>query len=156
VRTTPWRSASWTVPTADPKENQRSALAPPRVCSLSSTPGLYLSKICAYLGSLSPAFGAILGCAPQPYMEEVEALPRTYTRAEPLGYLEYCRRTYQEIISALSHEQTARVCRFAWGELSFAELQLYNLRHVQEQGAQLRMFLRQQAGASASWLSQAQ
>jgi hypothetical protein len=89
-------------------------------------------------------------------MEEGEALPRTYTRAELLGYLDYCRRTCQEIISALSHEQAARVCRFAWGELSFAELQLYNLRHVQEHGAQLRMFLGQQAGASASWVSQAQ
>lgn len=31
----------------------------------------------------------------------------------------------------------------------FAELQLYNLRHMQEHAAQLRMFLGQQAGKSA-------
>lgn len=34
-----------------------------------------------------------------------------------------------------------RLCQFPWGELPFAELQLYNLRHVQEHGAQQRMFL---------------
>jgi len=51
---------------------------------------------------------------------------------------------------------TAWLCRLAWGELPFAELQLYNLRHVQEHGAQLRMFLEQQAGKSTSWVSQAQ
>jgi hypothetical protein len=32
-------------------------------------------------------------------------------------------------------------CRFAWGEVSFAELLLYNMRHVQEIAAQLSLFL---------------
>ncbi len=81
--------------------------------------------------------------------------PRTYTRAELLGYLGYCRRKCQETIGALSNEQASRLCRFPWGELPFAELQLYNLRHVQEHGAQLRMFLGQQAGKSARWVSRA-
>jgi hypothetical protein len=88
-------------------------------------------------------------------MEPGEALPRTYTREELLGYLEYCRRKCQETLGALSIEQAYRLCRFPWGELSFAELQLYNLRHVQEHGAQLRMFLGQQAGKSAEWRSRA-
>ena len=85
-----------------------------------------------------------------------EVLPRTYTREELLGYLEYCRRRCQETIVALSDEQAYRLCRFAWGELPFAELQLYNLRHVQEHGAQLRMFLGQQRGKPAGWVSGAQ
>jgi len=89
-------------------------------------------------------------------MDSGEVLPRTYTREELLGYLDYCRRKCQETIGALSHEQAARLCRFAWGELPFAELQLYNLRHVQEHGAQLRMFLGQQARTSTSWVSQAE
>ena len=84
-------------------------------------------------------------------MEADEDLPRTYTRAELLDYLDYCRRRCQETIGALSTEQAYRLCRFPWGELPFAELQLYNLRHVQEHGAQLRMFLGQQAGKSAEW-----
>ena len=89
-------------------------------------------------------------------MESDEVLPRTYTREELLGYLEYCRRKCQEIIGALTIEQANRSCRFAWGELPFAELQLYNLRHVQEHGAQLHMFLGQQAGKSTRWVFQAQ
>ena len=88
-------------------------------------------------------------------METDEVLPRTYTRAELLGYLAYCRRKCQETIGALSNEQAYQLCRFPWGELPFAELQLYNLRHVQEHGAQLSMFLGQQAGKSTTWVSQA-
>jgi hypothetical protein len=88
-------------------------------------------------------------------MTQDEVLPRTYTREELLRYLEYCRQKCQETIGALSKDQAYRLCRFAWGELSFAELQLYNLRHVQEHGAQLRMFLGQQAGKSTSWVSRA-
>lgn len=82
-----------------------------------------------------------------------EVLPRTYTRDELLGYLETCRRKGRETIGSLSNEQAIRLYRFAWGELSFAELQLYNLRHVQEHGAQLRMFLGQQTGKSTKWVS---
>jgi hypothetical protein len=85
-----------------------------------------------------------------------EVLPRTYTRAELLGYLELCRGRCQETIGALSHEEAQRVCRFAWGEVSFAELQLYNLRHVQEHAAHLGMFLGQQAGKSTRWVAKAE
>ena len=89
-------------------------------------------------------------------MQAGEKLPRTYTRAELLGYLEHCRSTCQNTLAALSAAQASRLCQFAWGELSYAELQLYNLRHVQEHGAQLLMFLGQRAGKSARWVSQAQ
>jgi hypothetical protein len=81
-------------------------------------------------------------------MEAGEVLPRTYTREELLRYLEYCRRKCQETIGAMSTEQAYRLCRFPWGELPFAELQLYSLRHVQEHAAQLRMFLGQKARKS--------
>ncbi len=89
-------------------------------------------------------------------MEAGEVLPRTYTRGELLGYLEHCRQRCQATIGAMAAEQAERVCRFAWGELTFAELQLYNLRHVQEHGAQLQLFLGQQAAKSAQWVSRAQ
>ena len=104
--------------------------------------------------------GAEEGFAPpEPFdlveMEAGEALPRTYTREELLRYWEYCRRKCQETISALSMEQARRMCKFGWGELPYAELQLYNLRHVQEHGAQLRMFLGQQAGKATRWVAKA-
>jgi hypothetical protein len=88
-------------------------------------------------------------------MEANEVLPRMYTREELLHYLEYCRRKCQETIESLSTEQASRLCQFAWGELPFAELLLYNLRHVQEHGAQLHLFLGQQAGKAARWGAQA-
>ncbi len=78
--------------------------------------------------------------------------PRTYTRAELLAYLDHCRRKAQETIGAMTDAQARRMCRFSWGELPFAELQLDNMRHVQEHGAQLRMFLGQQAGKAARWV----
>ena len=86
-------------------------------------------------------------------MRDDEVLPRTYTRAELLGYLETCRQRSRETIFALTPEQANRLCRFAWGEVPFGELLLYTLRHVQEHGAQLRMFLGQQAGKPTDWQS---
>lgn len=86
-------------------------------------------------------------------MEANETLPRVYSRAELLGYLEYCRRRCRETIDALSSEQARRICRFAWGEVPFGELLLYTLRHVVEHSAQLHLFLGQQAGKSARWVS---
>jgi hypothetical protein len=50
----------------------------------------------------------------------------------------------------MSTEQASQMCQFPWGELPFAELQLYSLRHVQEHAAQLHMFLGQQARKSTS------
>lgn len=89
-------------------------------------------------------------------MEAGELLPRIYRRSELLGYLEECRRKCETTLRNLSQEEARRLCRFPWGEISFAELQLYNLRHVQEHGAQLQMFLGQHAGKPASWISRAQ
>ena len=89
-------------------------------------------------------------------MEASEVLPRTYTRDELLGYLEVCRRTCQATLASLATEQAYRLCRFPWGELPYAELQLYSLRHVQEHAAQLHLFLGQQAGKATRWVPQAQ
>lgn len=104
--------------------------------------------------------GAEEGFAPpEPFdlveMQPGEAPPRMYTREELLRYLEYCRRKCQQTIEALTVETASRLCRFPWGELPYAELQLYNLRHVQEHGAQLRMFLGQQAGKPSRWAARA-
>lgn len=93
--------------------------------------------------------GAEEGFAPPPpfdlvEMEAHEDLPRTYSRAELLDYLESCRQRCQGTIPSMSTEAANRLCRFPWGEISFAELQLYNLRHVQEHAAYLNMFVGQQ------------
>jgi hypothetical protein len=89
-------------------------------------------------------------------MEANEYLPRTYTREELLGYWEYCRQRCRVTLDALTEERANHACRFPWAELPFAELLVYNLRHVQEHTAQLRMFLGQQAGKSARWVTRVQ
>ena len=76
-------------------------------------------------------------------MEANETLPRVYTREELLNYLDDCRNNYQQTISDLTPEQANRTCSFAWGDLPYAELLLYVMRHVQEHAAQLHMFLGQ-------------
>lgn len=98
--------------------------------------------------------GAEEGFAPPPpfdlvEMEAHEALPRVYTRAELLGYAALCRSRCQTTIETVSDADAQRLCRFAWGEVPFAELLLYTLRHVQEHAAQLQLFLGQQARAAA-------
>jgi uncharacterized damage-inducible protein DinB len=90
---------------------------------------------------------------PEPFdlveMEANEVLPRTYTREELLGYLQTCRQRCQETVTTLSTEQAYQVCQFPWGELPFAELMLYTMRHVQEHAAQLHLFLGQHGVRSA-------
>lgn len=89
-------------------------------------------------------------------MEAGEVLPPTCTRDELLGYLAVCRSRCQATLATLSTDEAQRLCRFPWGEIAYAELQLYNLRHVQEHAAQLHLFLGQQAGKASQWVTQAQ
>jgi hypothetical protein len=46
-------------------------------------------------------------------------------------------------MEALTEETALRRCRFPWGEVSFVELLLYNMRHVQDHAAQLSLRLGQ-------------
>jgi len=78
-------------------------------------------------------------------MESGEVLPRTYTRAELLQYTDYCRTCCRTVLLDMTQDDAYRLCRFPWGEMPFLELQLRNLRHVQEHAAHLHMFLGQQA-----------
>jgi len=82
---------------------------------------------------------------------------RIFTRNELLSYLSHCRRKCSYVIEQLTDEKAHRLCLFPWKKtgLSYAELLVDNMRHVQEHGAQLNMFLGQQAGVSTRWLAQA-
>ena len=80
--------------------------------------------------------------------------PRQYSKDELLAYLEHCRQKSRVTIDALTDERARQVCKFPWGELCFAELLIDNLRHVQEHGAQLSMFLGQQREFGPRWVAQ--
>ena len=67
------------------------------------------------------------------------------------------RKKCQTTIAGLSDEKAHQQVDFPWiGEkpMSFLELLLYNMRHVQEHAAQLNLFLGQNAIDGASdWVS---
>ena len=87
--------------------------------------------------------------------EEFGPLPeRSYSKAELLDYLQGCRARCQATIESLTDEAAQRWCRFGWGECSFFELLIYNLRHVQEHAGQLNLFLGQQGIESPDYKTQ--
>jgi len=103
---------------------------------------------------------------PAPFAQGVldsrEALPDwPYTREELRAYLASTRQKCHTTLLALTDEQARRPVEYAWSEgqpISFLELQLYNLRHVQEHAAQLSLFLGQHAipDEALDWVGQAQ
>ena len=84
---------------------------------------------------------------------------RPYTKEELLAYLAATRRKSQTTLSALTDEQARQTVEYPWAAgraVSFWELQLYNMRHVQEHAAQLNLFLGQQASPDVSgWVVRA-
>ncbi len=94
---------------------------------------------------------------PAPFtLEELDpagVLPgRPYTKDELKTYLEHGRRKCRATIDALTGEQAARRYRFGWGEVTFSELLLYNMRHVQHHAAQLNLILRQKVDSAPNWV----
>jgi hypothetical protein len=80
-------------------------------------------------------------------IDSAEALPdRPYTRDEVLAYLTSLRETSRSTLMGLTDDQARRPVTYPWSkgqDVSYLELQLYNLRHVQEHAAQLALFLGQ-------------
>jgi hypothetical protein len=105
--------------------------------------------------------GSVEGFAPPaPFtLDELDPaglLPeRPYTKDELVTYLDHGRKKCRATIEALTDEQARQRCRFSWGEVSFAELLLYNMRHVQEHAAQLNLILGQKLDSAPGWVAQA-
>lgn len=76
---------------------------------------------------------------------------RPYTKEELQDYLHLCRQRCQTTIAALTDETAWRRCQFPWGEVSFVELLLYNMRHVQDHAAQLNLLLGQRVGPTPDY-----
>ena len=94
-------------------------------------------------------------------LDSVEALPeRPYTKEELRAYLASVRQTCQTTLVGLTDEQARRPVAYPWSKgqpITFLELQLYNMRHVQEHAAQLSLFLGQHAirAADVNWIPRA-
>jgi DinB superfamily len=80
-------------------------------------------------------------------LDSVEALPeRPYTKEELRTYLASIRQKCHATLVAMTDEQARRPVEYPWSEgepISFLELLLYTMRHVQEHGAQLSLLLGQ-------------
>ncbi len=104
-------------------------------------------------------FGSVEGFAPpEPFtLEELDpagVIPaRPYPQEDLRAYLAHCRRRMRAAIGGLTDETAARRCRFGWGEASYLELLLYNLRHVQHHVGQLNLMLRQETGSAPRWVA---
>ncbi len=91
--------------------------------------------------------------SPAPFtLDELDpagALPkRPYTRDELHAYLVHLREKCQATLLSLSDEQVHQQFTFPWpggATVSYFELLLYTMRHVQEHAAQLSLFLGQHA-----------
>jgi DinB superfamily len=78
----------------------------------------------------------------------------SFTKSELLVYLAHCREKCRHAVADLDDDRAHQVCEFPWvrGKLSYLELLLDNLRHIQEHGAQLNMLLGQHAGVHSKWI----
>lgn len=98
---------------------------------------------------------------PQGEIDSIEAMPeQPYTREELHTYLVSLRQKCHTQFLQLSDEQARRPVEYPWSKgqpMSYLELQLYNLRHLQEHAAQLSLFLGQHAIPSANleWVARA-
>lgn len=76
--------------------------------------------------------------------------PRTVIQA----YLQRCREKCRRVILGLTAEKANEIQTFDWGgDLTFLELQLYCMRHVQEHSSQLHYLLGRHGIAIDDWLS---
>lgn len=78
---------------------------------------------------------------------------RTYSKPELLEYLRHCQNKAESCILALTDEKAQYNCAFSWGQVNYLELQLYNMRHVQEHAAQLNMLLGQRIDFRSKWVT---
>jgi len=109
--------------------------------------------------------GSLEGFAPPaPFtLEQIDpagVLPeRPYTKEELHAYLVYLHKKCQTAIAGLSDEKARQQVAFRWvgkKPVSFFEILLYTMRHVQEHAAQLNLFLGQNGISGASdWVSRA-
>lgn len=107
------------------------------------------------------AHGSVDGFAPPPpfNLDELDPAgvlpPRAYSKDELRLYLEYGREKCRAAVESMTEEKAMQRCVFGWGEVSFAELCLYSMRHVQHHAARLNQTLRRELGWTPKWVAKA-
>jgi hypothetical protein len=78
---------------------------------------------------------------------------KPYTKDELQAYLDHDRLKCLATIEGLTDEMARQPCKFSWGEVTFVELLLDNMRHIQEHTAQLNLILGQKTGWNPGWIA---
>jgi hypothetical protein len=139
-----WRASLWQTPNTKPEFSQFWYVAYHALFWLD----LYLTG--AEEGFVPPVPFTLIE------QDEHGPLPeRVYTKAELQAYLKECRQRCKATIDALTDEAAQRHCGFGWGECSFLELLIYNLRHIHGHASQLEMLLGQNGVAAPGYVTQA-
>jgi hypothetical protein len=118
----------------------------------------YLAYHTLFFLDLQLSGGSTEGFAPPAPFDLSELDPegklpeRPYTKDEVRAYLTHCREKARTTIGGLTEEEARRVCRWNSFELTFAELLLYGMRHVQHHAGQLNLLLRQNVDAAPRWV----
>lgn len=118
-----------------------------------------------YLSSIADSSSAVTPPSPfpAPALDANDEPPeRAYTRDELRAYLAYTRRKCQNTIGTLTDERARFLYEFPWEKgqgrpISYLQLMLYTMRHVQEHAAQLSLFLGQHGipDADLDWVPRA-
>jgi hypothetical protein len=108
-----------------------------------------------YLGGTSEGYEP-----PEPFgLEEMDPAgvlpPRVYSKNELMSFLLACRNRCKLVIDRMDEHSAAKICKFGRREQPFAELLMYNMRHVQHHAAQLNLLLRQRVGSAPEWVGRA-
>lgn len=80
--------------------------------------------------------------------------PRVYTKDELRAYLAHGREKCRRMLTELTEEQAAAPSLIPWQTMTFGELLLDNMRHVQHHAAQLNLLLRQEIDDAPRWIAQ--
>ena len=97
---------------------------------------------------------------PEPFtMSEMDPeglLPdRVYSKGELLTYLEHGRKKSKKAIAEFTDEIAAKQFKFGRVDISYGELLLYVMRHLQHHAAQLNLILRQETDSAPGWVFKA-
>jgi uncharacterized damage-inducible protein DinB len=79
--------------------------------------------------------------------------PEVYSKDQMRAYLHHGREKCRAVLRELTEERAAELCTFPWLSLTFGELLLDSLRHVQHHTAQLNLILRQEIDDAPRWIS---
>ena len=102
--------------------------------------------------------------APYALVEQDDTGPmpeRPYTKDELRAYLAYARHKCKTTLETLTDERARQLVDFPWVEgqaVSYIELQIYSMRHVQEHAAQLNLLLGRHgvADEAIDWVARAE